>query len=114
MNRSTRDVETKTTHAATNTHHQDVHDGEADLSWGREPLAIIDVQPVDARKTITEPTGEEGADQTQQVAEHGDRIGNDPGDDPARHTNRHPGSNGGQVAAVHAVGSAEDADVDVL
>ena len=114
MNGLTRDVKTKTTHATTNQDDQNVHNSECDLPRRREPLALVDVQPVHTTKTVTEPTSEQGADQTQQIAENGNGIGNDPGNDPASKSNTNPGANGNCVTLVHAISATEQADVNIL
>ena len=114
MDRPTRDVETKTTHAATNKNNHNIQDGESDFPGRRKPLASVDVQPVNTSKTVTEPTSEEGTDQTEEVAEYWDGIGDDPSDNPAAHADGDPGSDGCKVTAVHAVCSAEETDVDVF
>lgn len=114
MNRLTRDVKTKPTHATTDQHNAHVESGEEDLARRGEPIAPVHVQPVDTGETVTEPGSEQGADQTQQVAEDGDSVGDDPGNDPAGETDENPGAVRGQVAAVHAVSAAEQADVDIF
>jgi hypothetical protein len=114
VNRFTRDIKTKTTHATTNKNNKNIQDGEGDLPGRRKPLASVDVQPVNTSKTIAEPTSEEGTDQTEKVAEDWDGVGDDPSDDPAAHADSHPGSDRCKVAAVHAVSSAEETDVDVF
>lgn len=53
-------------------------------------------------------------DQTQEVAEDGNRGCDDPGENPHAEGNSDPGADGDPVALVHAVCAAEDADVDVL
>lgn len=72
------------------------------------------MQPVNTPETVTEPTGKQRADETQQVAENRDGVGNDPSDYPAGQANGHPGSDGNQVSAVHTVRAAEETNVDVL
>lgn len=114
MNRSTRDVKTQTTHTTTDQHNAHVDRSEEDLAGGGEPLAPVHVQPVDTRKTVTEPGSEQGADQTQQVAKDGNSVGDDPSDDPAGETDENPGAVRSQVAAVHAISATEQADVDIL
>jgi hypothetical protein len=109
-----RNIETKTTHAATDQDDQNIDNGEENLPRGREPLALVDVQPVDTTKTVTEPTSKQRADQRQEIAEHRNSVSNDPGDDPTGECDGNPGSDGSQVALVHAIGSTEEADIDVL
>jgi hypothetical protein len=109
-----RNIETKTAHAATDQDDQNIDNGEENLPRGREPLALVDVQPVHTTKTVTEPTSKQRADQRQKIAEDGNSISNDPGDDPAGECDGNPGSDGSQVALVHAIGSTEEADIDVL
>jgi hypothetical protein len=114
VNRLTRDVKTKPTHATTDQHNAHVESGEEDLARRGEPVAPVHVQPVDTGETVTEPGSEQGANQTQQVAEDGDSVGDNPGNDPAGETDENPGAVRGQVAAVHTVSAAEETDVDVL
>jgi hypothetical protein len=114
MDSLARDVKTKTAHATTNQDDQKVHDGEGNLPRRREPLALVDVQPVHTTKTVTEPTSEQGANQTQQIAENGNCIGNDPRNDPASESNTDPRANGNCVTLVHAISATEQADVNVL
>lgn len=90
VDRPTRNVETETTHAATNQDDRHVDNGQANLSWRRKPPAPVNVQPVHATETVTEPTGEERADQTQKIIEHWNGVGDDPGDNPAGQTDRYP------------------------
>lgn len=60
-----RNIKTKTTHAATNQDNQNIQNSEGNLPRRREPLALVDVQPVHTTQTVTEPTSEERADQTE-------------------------------------------------
>jgi len=53
-------------------------------------------------------------DQAQEVAEHRDSGGNDPRKNPHAECNADPRAPGDPVALVHAVGSLEDAQVDIL
>lgn len=114
MDSLTRDVKAKTAHASTNQDDQKVQNGECDLPRRREPLALVDVQPVHTTKTVTEPTSKQGANKAQQIAENGNGIGNDPGNDPASKSNTNPRANGNCVTLLHAVSAAEHADVNVL
>jgi hypothetical protein len=114
MNSLARDIETKATHASTNQNDTHVDSSEHNLPGRREPSPLVDVQPVHTTKAVTEPTSEKRANQTQQVTEDRNSIGNDPGDHPASQGNGNPGANGCQITLVHAVSSSEDADVDVL
>lgn len=59
VDRPAGNIETETTHASPDTDDQHVQDGQADLSWGREPPAPVDVQPVHTTQAVTEPAGEE-------------------------------------------------------
>lgn len=114
MDRFTRDVETKTAHAATNKNNDNIQDGERDFPGRRKPFALVDVQPINTSKTVAEPTSEEGTDQTEKVAKDWNGIGDDPSDDPAADADGHPGSDGCEVSAVHTVCSAEETDIDVF
>lgn len=87
---------------------------EEDLPRRGEPNPSVHVQPEHAAEAVGEPGREERGDQTEQVAEDGDGLGDDPGEDPEEETDADPGADGDPVALVHAVGSAKDADVDVL
>jgi hypothetical protein len=54
--------------------------------------------------------------QTQQVIEHRDRLGNNPRNSPGGKANCNPSTSGQQTPLVHVVGAlaTEDADVDIL
>jgi hypothetical protein len=114
VNSLARDIKTKTTHAATNQNDTHVDNSEHNLPRRREPSPLVNVQPVDTAKAVTEPTSKKRANQTQQVTKDRNSIGNDPGDNPASEGNGNPGANGYHITLVHAVGSSEHADVDVL
>jgi hypothetical protein len=77
-----RNVKTETTHAAANQDYQNIDHSEKNLPRGREPLALVNVQPVHTTKTVTEPTSKQRADQRKEIAEDRNSISNDPSDDP--------------------------------
>lgn len=104
----------KTYHRATNGKDEHVNDSQSTLPRARPPLAVVHVQPVGTRQTKTEPTGKQRTDETDQVAERGDTLADDPGNHPAGHANANPGSHRDPVVLVHATRLAEDAHVDVL
>lgn len=114
MNSLAGNIKAKTTHTTTNQNNAQVHNSESNLPRRREPLALINEQPIHTTQTITEPTREQRANQTQQITEDGNGIGNNPGNNPASKTNAYPGTNGNQVTLLHAVGASEHAHVDVL
>lgn len=114
MDSLARHIKTQATHTTTNQNDAHIHNSECDLARRREPLAFVDMQPVHTAQSVTEPTSEQRADQTEQVTEDGNSIGDDPGNHPASETNGDPGSNGNQITLMHAVSSTEQTDVDVL
>lgn len=114
MNSLAGNVKAKTTHATTNQNNDHVHNSECNLPRRGEPLALVDMQPVHTTQTVTEPTSEQRANQTQQITEDGNGIGNDPGDNPASKSDANPGANSNHVTLVHAVSATEHTDVDVL
>lgn len=99
------DTENKQAHVA---------QGEEDLHRRGEVLAFVDVKPKDTGKTESEPTDKESADQTEQVAEHGDGLGNDPGNDPEDDGQTDPDTNALPIPLVHQLGSTKHAHVNVL
>lgn len=114
MDGSARSIQTKHTQRQTEQGNGDVQNGQGDLAGRGKPLAPVQVQPVDTAETVAEPTGEEGADQTVQVAEDGDGFGDDPGDNPAGDAETEPKADRAPVVLVHQVGLGADAEVDVL
>lgn len=54
--------------------------------------------------------------QTQQIIEYWDRLGDDPRNGPGSEANCDPGTSGQQTPLVHVVRTlaAEDSDVDIL
>ena len=107
-------IQAKNTQRQTEEGNSDVENGECDLARRGEPLAGVQVQPVDTGQTVAEPTGEEGTDQTVQVAEDGDGLGDNPGDDPAGDAQTEPQADGLPAARVDQVGLCGQAEVDVL
>ena len=99
-------------------------------------ISLIFRDGKERRKLTAKPTGEEGAlqiedlnqlqilsraniarethNQTEEIAEDRNGIGNDPGDDPACHTDGNPRANSNKVSLVHAVSATENPDIDVL
>lgn len=53
-------------------------------------------------------------DETQQVIENGDWLGNNPRDNPHANADGHPGADREEATAVHLIGSTEKAHVDVF
>lgn len=62
----------------------------------------------------SKPTSEERRDQTQQVIENRNRLGDNPRKQPHNRSDRNPGAGCDPVALVYAIAVAEDTDVDVL
>ena len=54
--------------------------------------------------------------QTQQVVEHGDRLGNNPGNNPDAQADGHPSAGGQQCSLMHVVRTlaTENSNVDIL
>lgn len=55
-------------------------------------------------------------DETQQIVEHGDRLGNNPRNGPGSKTNCDPGTSSQKTTLVHVVRAlaTEDTDVDIF
>ena len=52
-------IQTEHTQNQTNKSNEDVENGKGNLArWG-EPLALVEMQPVNAAKTVAEPAGEQ-------------------------------------------------------
>ena len=51
---------------------------------------------------------------TEQVAEDGNRLGDNPRNDPEYRRQTNPGTNAAEIALVHDIGVAEQTDIDVL
>ena len=62
----------------------------------------------------TKPRSKYSSDERQQTVEVGDRLGNNPTDEPANCTDTHPASNALEVLLVDHVRALPDAHVDVL
>lgn len=60
--------------------------------------------------------GNQTYNQTEQVVEHRNRLGNDPSDGPSAQGNSNPGSECERAVLVHVVGAiaAEDTNINVL
>lgn len=61
MDGGARGVETQDTQDQTEQSNANVEHGEGNLLGAGEPLAPVEVEPVDTAETVTEPTSEEGA-----------------------------------------------------
>ena len=64
--------------------------------------------------TWTSSTDPNTYNKTEQVAEDGNRLGDNPGNDPEYKSQANPGTDTAEIALVHDIGVAEQADVDVL
>jgi len=80
---SARGIQTKTTQGCTKENNGHVENSKRNLARRGKPLAGIQVQPVNSGQTVAEPAGEQGTDQTVQVAEDGNSLSDNPGHDPA-------------------------------
>lgn len=67
-----------------------------------------------APQLTSKPTRKKRRNQTQQIIENRNRLGDNPRQDPDCESNSHPGSCGDQIARVHAIAVAEETDVDVF
>lgn len=74
---------------------------------------MVHPKPEDSRKAIREPTGEQGADESQQIVEDGDGLGNDHGDGPGCKSDTEPGKIGEFCSSNHVLGVAEKSGEDV-
>ena len=67
-----------------------------------------------SRGLTGKPTSEERRDQTQQIIENRNSLGDNPRKQPHNRSDRNPGAGCDPVALVHAITVAEKTDVDVL
>lgn len=70
-------------------------------------------KPEDTGKTVGEPTSKQSANETEEVIEDGDGLGDDHGQSPDTEGDTNPGESGKLGAADHVLGVAEDALEDV-
>ena len=110
----TRCVETNNADDDTQQHQNDVAAEEENSLGSGEPLALHDVKPHDTGKSVTEPRSEQSGDETEQVAEVGNRLGQDPCDEPDTEDDGEPGRSGNDTTAVKVLGASEETNVDVL
>lgn len=66
-------------------------------------------QPEDSRQTIREPTGKQGANETQEIVEDWDRFGNDERDGPDTKRNGNPCDARELGSSDHVLGVSEHA-----
>lgn len=110
----TRGVKTNNADNDTQKHQNNVAAEEENLLGAAEPTALHDIKPHDTGKSVTEPRSKESGDEAEQVAEVGDRFGQDPCDEPDTEDDGEPGRSGDHTTAVEVLGTSEDTDVDVL
>lgn len=79
VQRLPRNPETHSAKHRTNHKSKEVQKCKADLLPVGEPYTLVHVEPENARQAVGEPACEESCDETEQVAEDGDRLGDDPG-----------------------------------
>lgn len=109
-----RSIQAKNAQRQTEAGNANVEDAEEDLAGRGEPLAAVEVEPVDTGETVAEPGSEKSTDQTVQVTEDRNSLGDDPRNDPASHTKTNPETDGTLVALVHQIRLGAEAEVDVL
>lgn len=96
-------IQPKNAQRQTEAGNADVEDGQEDLPRSGEPLAAVEVEPVDTGETVAEPGSEKSTDQTVQVAEDRNGLRDDPRNDPASHTKTNPETDGTLVALMHQI-----------
>lgn len=114
MDSGARGIQAKHAQSQPKQRNADIKHRQEDLLRRREPLPVVQMQPVDTAETVAEPAREERTDQTVQVTEDGDGLGNDPGDDPAGDAETEPETDGLPTARVQQVRLGAQAEVDVL
>ena len=75
---------------------------------------FVQEEPECAAQAVGEPAGEQGTNQTQQIVEDGDGLGDDPGDGPEHADDDEPDAEAAPAGLGHAVGAPVFAHVDVL
>jgi hypothetical protein len=114
VQRFPRNPEAHSAKHGTNDESKEIQECKADLLPVGEPHTLVHVEPENAGQTVGEPACEEGCDETEQVAEDRDRLGDDPSYNPEDASDGDPGADGNEIALVHAVGTTEDTQVDVF
>lgn len=84
IDRLARDIQTQTTNSTGDAQDNQVDNEQDHLLPVGKPLALVHDDPEDGGESVAEPAAEEGADQTEQVVEDRDRLGDDPRDGPGR------------------------------
>lgn len=107
-------IQTKDTKHQTKQSNANIENGKKDLTGRGKPLAPVQVQPVNTGQTVAEPGGEQRTDQTVEVTEDRDGLGNDPGDNPAGNSETEPEADRALVLLVHQTGVGAETEVDVL
>lgn len=114
MNSSARSIQSKHAQRQAKERNSNIDHSQEDLPRRGKPLAVVQVQPVDTTETVAKPAREESTDQTVQVAEDGDGLGNNPGDNPAADAETEPEADGLPTAGVEQVRFCAQTEVDVL
>lgn len=114
MDGGARSIQTKHAQCQAKQSNANVQHRQRDLARRCEPLAIVQVEPVDTTETVAEPTSKESADQTVQVAEDRNGLSDDPSDNPAGNAEAEPETNRAPVALVHQARLGGKAEVNIL
>jgi hypothetical protein len=114
VNSCTRSIQSKDTQDQAKEGDGNVENGETDLAGTGKPLAVVEVQPVDTGETVAEPGSEESTDQTVQITEDRNGLGDDPRNNPARNSKSDPETDGALVTLVHQARLGAETEVNVL
>lgn len=97
-----------------NDNQQPIQSAHGNPRGGLAPVAPVHPQPQHAGDAIGKPTGEQRGDQAEQVAEDGDGLGNDEGNNPDAESDAQPADPARLGALDDVSGAGEDAAKDVL
>lgn len=128
-----RGIETQDAQHQTEHSDRGIEHGQGDLAGAGKPLAVVEVEPVDATEAVTEPTSKESAlnhvisgryeridglvqtyNKRVEVAEDRDGLGDNPGNQPAGQAQGDPDGDRAAAAAVDETRLGASAEVDIL
>lgn len=107
-------IQTHKANDATQKNQYQIHEGQSNFLGTSGACAPVDVEPTDTRKTVREPRSKESRDETEEIREDWNRLGNDPGDSPWSNCESDPRSSCNPTSAVQVFRSGENTEVDVF
>ena len=104
----------KTHNSSTNAENHDIQSRQEHLPPTLPIAPLIQEQPERAAQAVREPAGKQRADQTQQIVEDGDGLGDDPGHRPEHGDDADPDAEAAPAGLGHAIRAPVLAHVDIF